>query len=119
MYSFQSDHLHFFITLSIHHKTKTTRCDFTKRQIGHHLNNMLRISSVLEPKPEMFMRQINTLSRQLQMPTDLLSLKKITTAQMTFRLSMHSGGYWVRRMRQLPRAPSKIAYTVSFRCRCF
>ena len=31
-------------------------------------------------------------------------------------LSVLSGGYWVRRMRQLPRGPPE---TLSIRCRCF
>ena len=30
-----------------------------------------------------------------------------------------SGVYWVRQMRQLPRAPLKILRTVSFCCLCF
>ena len=55
----------------------------TKRWIGHHLSNMLRISSPTDPTAQMFMRQTNTLSRQFWILTDSSSSKEITTAKIT------------------------------------
>ena len=51
IHSLTSNHLPLLSTLSIHHQNKTTGFHFTKtikttkKPIGHHLNNILRISS--------------------------------------------------------------------------
>ena len=60
------------------HFTKTIS---TERPIGHHLTNMLRLSSPTDLKAQMFMRQTNTLSRLFWILTDSSCLKEITTAQ--------------------------------------
>ena len=54
----------------------------------------------------------------LSMKFRLISAQKQFTSEKP-SIQSDSGGYWVRRMRQLPRDPSKIVHTVSFCCRCF
>ena len=46
---------------------------------------------------------------------------KVCREIFVFLIESHrvNGGYWVRRMRQLPRAPLKIPHIVSFCCICF
>ena len=92
IHSLTSNHLP-LLTVSMQHKTKRTCFHFTKTITNYQkadwtsLNNMLRILSSTNPTAQMFMRQINTLSRQFWMPTDSSSPKKITATQIILTYS--------------------------------